>query len=622
MDNNTNMTSALRLIHNGKTLFEQGDTYIIPLYQRAYAWEDGQIEALIDDISAFDDKKDSYYLGSLIVHKNSDGTYEVVDGQQRLTTLFLLFHCLELSEETAVSLKFACRDASQTTLENIDKIIKEKGKCSDEEFEPHMLNGVRVILKKFEQLSKEAFKLQLQEVLLYRIELPPHADLNRYFEIMNTRGEQLEASDVVKVRLMSSLKHDPAKRHNFSVIWDACRDMDGYVQMNFADVPTRTAVFGKDWTSFPETDRLSFNSDKGTASESTAEQGEPILGILTASNQAQTNTSERDEKTNTILRYESIIDFPAFLLHVLRICAEENHDDDVSLDDNKLLDAFDSINRKEEEDRAAFAWKFVTSLLQCRYLFDKYVIKRRFTSDDANGKWSLDKLESSSDDNGKNRKAYFVQTDFADNSTHDDILMLQSCMRVTYTSPKTMHWITEALTWLKKNKSDLSGFEEELEGILKKAVKEDYLDKGNYNLGVRTPHVVFNYLDYLLWKEFLRENDKTKEPPFVFEFRNSVEHWYPQTPSGQSFPTWDKEDSNGSIDQFGNLCIVQPNVNSKFSNLDPYSKKTTYKELVAKGSMKLRLMANVTTDSAIWRNSDCAKHGSEMIKRLEDACNS
>lgn len=54
-----------------------------------------------------------------------------------------------------------------------------------------------------------------------------------------------------------------------------------------------------------------------------------------------------------------------------------------------------------------------------------------------------------------------------------------------------------------------------------------FLDNHDYTLGVNTPHIVLNFLDYLLW-----EKDSEKENPnyndFVFEFRNSVEHWYPR----------------------------------------------------------------------------------------------
>lgn len=67
----------------------------------------------------------------------------------------------------------------------------------------------------------------------------------------------------------------------------------------------------------------------------------------------------------------------------------------------------------------------------------------------------------------------------------------------------------------------------------------------------KTPHIVLNFLDYIIWK-----NNQDKYKDFVFEFRNSIEHWYPQNPSEGTIPQWN-DDKNNSIDRFGNLCLVQ-----------------------------------------------------------------
>ena len=70
--------------------------YQIPIYQRAYAWGRTEIETLLRDILDYSRRKDAaaYYIGSLVVHadhKDLDRqVFEVVDGQQRLTTLFLI----------------------------------------------------------------------------------------------------------------------------------------------------------------------------------------------------------------------------------------------------------------------------------------------------------------------------------------------------------------------------------------------------------------------------------------------------------------------------------------------------------------------------------------------------
>lgn len=167
----------------------------------------------------------------------------------------------------------------------------------------------------------------------------------------------------------------------------------------------------------------------------------------------------------------------------------------------------------------------------------------------------------------------------------------------------------------------LSEFENQTEKVAKNAVRKDFLmqvQKGSpYNWGVKTPHIVFNYLDYLLWKE-----NQTKYKDFVFEFRNSVEHWYPQHPSEGTFESWSHD---GGVDDFGNLCIVQRNINSKFSNMSPTAKKTTFEEMIAKGSLKLRIMATTTGSDAAacknWRERDYKEHEKQMIEKLNSTCN-
>lgn len=68
------------------------DIYRIPMYQRNYAWEEGEITQLIQDVVDYqkDHQGQNYYIGTLVVFKCPDGAYETIDGQQRLTTLTLL----------------------------------------------------------------------------------------------------------------------------------------------------------------------------------------------------------------------------------------------------------------------------------------------------------------------------------------------------------------------------------------------------------------------------------------------------------------------------------------------------------------------------------------------------
>lgn len=169
----------------------------------------------------------------------------------------------------------------------------------------------------------------------------------------------------------------------------------------------------------------------------------------------------------------------------------------------------------------------------------------------------------------------------------------------------------------------MSGFCSSVETIARDAVITVFFNKcpkNSYMMGVNTPHIVFNYLDYLLWKDDFNKAPKSRKyQDFVFEFRNSVEHWYPQNPSG-NFKSW--EDGK---DTFGNLCLLQRNINSQFSNLPPEAKKT-YSEKIEKGSIKLRIMSDLTIPnkgkvaSYYWKDEACKQHENEMIKLLKEDC--
>ena len=628
------MIQELRILDD-ETLFDKEVHYVIPRYQRAYAWEDKEIVQLIDDIN---DSTGDYYIGSLVVAKVKDKveTYEVVDGQQRLTTLYLLLHYLvsrgDLEGEVGKTLSFDCRPNSNYTLTHIqDLLSKEKPFADDEDrLEQSILNGLKAIDQKFktgDAIDVDAFIERLMSVILYRIEVPEHTDLNRYFEIMNTRGEQLEQHDILKAQLMDYLSDRKKEQEFFSRVWSACSDMTGYVQMHFAKAE-REVIFDGGWNRMP--------SDKWTDFKACLDMGQRADREVSVKDIIEPNfrVEEADgllEDDKAPIRFESIIGFPHFLLHVLRAFLEvggaslngkkklgDQLDDKNLLTDFQKVISYGSIGAKPvKEHRALFARRFILFLLSSRFLFDKFIIKREYRGDDQDGVWSLKELCTSGAK--KNKRPYYVNTRLCYPNEWEktyaprnrECLMIQSALRVSYTSPKVMHWITELLVWLfNNNKTERYKLTDEAERIAAEAVKDNFLATGNYELGVQTPHVVFNYLDYLLWK-----SDKEAYKDFVFEFRNSVEHWYPQHPSDGTIEPWDGRDV------FGNLCIISRSVNSKFSNLSPESKMKSYKKMVQKGSLKLRIMGDIIErgTSETWRLSECAKHEEEMISLLCEA---
>ena len=642
----SDLVTELNVLDSDKTIFDTDMEYVIPLYQRAFAWEDKQLTQLIEDITDITDET-NYYIGSLIVSKQNN-KYEVVDGQQRLTSLYLLLNCLELDVKD--TLTFACREKSNYTLRHIKELLgDDRSKLDMDRIESGIYRGMNILKETInkgrseKKTFKEELKEKLKKVIVYRIEVPEHTDLNRYFEIMNTRGEQLEQHDILKAKLMKALNND--EKAAFARIWDACSDMTGYVQMHFISKnnEVRKKIFGGGWNVIPSDNWRDYvDLIKDTDGDGA---GHKITDIIRINDEIDDEDGYFNDEGR--VRFESIIEFPYFLIHVLKVlinCKNIKHEEGNRpiiaelLDDKKLKDSFEGVinhgvldGQRIAGNEAQFAREYIVCLLRTRFLFDKYIIKREFTNEDADGEWSLKSLEVSK------KKPYYRNSRFIKSGQHDKtndwnnktIIMLQSALRVSYTSPKVMHWITNLLLWLSEDNykhlcdEEIVGFETIIECEAKEAVKGNFFERcedGSYAMGVNTPHIVFNYLDYLIWNKD-RNTDSNQYGDFVFEFRNSVEHWYPQHPSDGTIDLW-----TDGVDQFGNLCIIQRNVNSKFSNLPPEAKKSAFYKMIKKGSLKLRKMSEKTEKNGVkaanahWKDEACQSHEEEMIEILKKAC--
>lgn len=588
-----NLHKKLKIIENDKNIFDINGEYVIPLYQRGYEWEEKEISKLIEDI---DGRRinEKYYLGTLIVSTTEvDGKkqHEIIDGQQRLTTLFLMLNCICKNVEK--SLKFACRDKSNYTLEHIESIINNKSFGNEEnKYDKNIVKAINIIKENFKNIDKEEFIKKLSNVVIFQIEVPPHTDLNHYFEIMNTRGEQLSQTDVLKAKLMSYLAKE--ERVIFANIWDACSEMDTYLQMNFSK-DVREQLFGKTWNELPPDNWEELKKLKLTNWEN---ENEFKIDEIIDSNYRDKDIEKIDEKDEDEKEtFSSIINFTPFLIHVLKVYIinekiEDKENINKTIDDIKILEIFEKYTKNIEQDKLGeFSKKFIIYLMKCRFIFDKYFIKRKYI--DNTEKWSLQELNAY----GRKKTPGYSETKFIEEKDQNkensnaiynkNILMLQSALRVTYTSSKVMYWITEILQWLTKNnceniKNNLNRFDVEIEDFIKEEVNENFLEKKQADhQGTNTHHIVFNYLDYLLWTGKYKEVKDSEN--FVFEFRNSVEHWYPRE---DILGLWKSEYER---DYFGNLCLLQIDDNARFTNLPPSDKKNIFKKIIEKRKLEIKV---------------------------------
>ncbi|WP_239822393.1 DUF262 domain-containing protein [Streptococcus mitis] len=90
-----NKQTVKELLGSGKN-----KKFAIPEYQRPYAWTTDQIQTLFDDLVEYtsgEEKDSTYFLGTIVAYENDENEQEIIDGQQRITSLFLLLRALILN---------------------------------------------------------------------------------------------------------------------------------------------------------------------------------------------------------------------------------------------------------------------------------------------------------------------------------------------------------------------------------------------------------------------------------------------------------------------------------------------------------------------------------------------
>ena len=580
------------------------DSYAIPLYQRNFSWTYDEIEQLLNDVAdAFQEKRDNYYIGTLVVNEEN-GLFKIIDGQQRTTALNLIALVLknefDFNKLEAVNLTFPARRKSN---ENIQKLfIKEKISEDDENELTRGYGHAKDALKKVlgeRQLESQSFVDYLfNKVIIFRSILPKDLDLNLYFERFNSRGEQLEAHEILKAQMMAKFGEDQEKAQKFARIWDACAEFDKPVASQFkmrrkrADsFQERERIFGWHFSNYSFHDIYDdidfYQNERRKLSDILGKKvNEKIIEV------------EKD-----FGEYTQVIDFPTFLLHVLSIW-EGTDTSEVQLDDKKLLTLFDIKNKNQ-----TWIIKFSEFLLRMKHIFDNFIVRNSNMDSSSRNKdeWFLQKgTYYEYQPNGKAKEHYiveerFTKNTFSDSEINKNIILLQSMFAVTFTANRDSRWLYEVLQFLFEHIEELNDqefairFKDFLEKMAVRYAEgrlftEENIIKKYGDISV----YAFNFIDYILWKnreELGREYKGVKFDHFKFAYRRSIEHWFPQHPNSDE--RVEKMDDQ-FLHSFGNLCIITDSQNSKFGNLVPSAKYKQWEGIFDRQSLKLQIMANIT----------------------------
>ncbi|AQQ59290.1 hypothetical protein XJ32_03310 [Helicobacter bilis] len=251
-------------------------SYQIPSYQRPYAWDKDQISDLIEDLteSYCNGKEGQYFCGSLVIAKGANSErYDIIDGQQRLTTFTILacvirdFYIDNLGAENKDriqdsiydkydkdkhKLKFLTDERYQTTFESsvlrenvLQERLKEVKKPQDIKDNRYLQNAYYLKERLKEAISENNIDINdfvswlYTKVILTRIECPDEESAIRIFNVLNDRGIPLSPVDILKSSLMQSL--DKERREAFKTTWQEI--MSNLKTMGFSMYDTLNAYF-------------------------------------------------------------------------------------------------------------------------------------------------------------------------------------------------------------------------------------------------------------------------------------------------------------------------------------------------------------------------------------------
>ena len=243
----------------------------VPEYQRPYVWGDDQIDDLLDDLAfALGEKPEQdYFLGSFVYQLKRAGSAagqvfdenDLLDGQQRMTTLFMLFACIrdlssdpDLREACQASiyqkgnkfhgvpertrLAFAIRPEVQDFVDNYLKVVDGTNKEDDllalknKSSDPSMRNMANAVLKMRQVLNKlvvesaesgfnlsDFYSFICQKVLMIYVSTENLDDAFRLFTILNDRGMPLRNSDILKATNLGALT-DTTDKERYAKLWE------------------------------------------------------------------------------------------------------------------------------------------------------------------------------------------------------------------------------------------------------------------------------------------------------------------------------------------------------------------------------------------------------------------
>ncbi|MCB9426628.1 MAG: DUF262 domain-containing protein [Flavobacteriales bacterium] len=616
-------------------------SFVIPSYQRPYVWTEIEVKKILSDFyKAYQkDRQSNYYIGTILTKESTDEA-ELIDGQQRFTTLWLVAFVFwtknsgsELenilrAKDGKLKMSFEIRTEVANYLSTlIDKKETTGDAILNTNNHPYLKNIARALTTIQSLIDEEIEESQLKDFgnyIYYQVHLiknttPAKLDLNKLFSTINSAGVQLEQTDIVKSNLLNLIDD----KILYGRIWEACEDMTNFFERNVrTSFPksnwknidlSKYMIFDKSIFIYESTDILDESEQNFTLDSFELDTLETYKSFI--------NDYENEKRDSELIYCRSIINFGQLLLHTYRLhlLFENKPDFEGTFHVNRLIEIFSALKNPAEIKR------FIELLWTVRYHFDKYIVK--WISDNNSKNESLELLNIN-----KNSENYYTRTAY----DKSGMLMLQSVLYFTGDYLRQF-WLTPYLYCLIKNKNNPNAQSNTLLIILEKLDNqlsiselqdkeatfklctedlnpdfdfEKYLKENSY--GTKFKHYWFQKLEYVLWKTWPENNKTNKFNNFRITSKNSIEHIYPQNPENRiQHPNIEKD----VLDSFGNLVLLSVSQNSEYSNKSVAVKRSMFNE--KQNSYDTLKSFYIFKNDTDWTAEAIDSHKTEMINILK-----
>lgn len=342
-------------------IFSSDFDYSIPSYQRPYAWTDVQAGELFSDLADFfaKEKDDTYFLGSIVLIKEEGKPpAEVIDGQQRLTTLTILLAALttQFTGELRADFENYIREpgrASQGLKPKPRLALRERDRQFfadyiqglrlpelvaldpaqlDNESQRNVRRNAEVMLQRLKTTFGEdtdrlcefgAFLVQ--RCFLVAVSTPSQQSAFRVFSVLNSRGLDLLPTDIIKSDVIGSIKQ--ARQEAFTETWeelevetgrDGFAEVFGHIRMIYAKEKARRSLL--------EEFRERVIAKVGSAEDLVSKVVEPYTQAYLIAKHCQYVSTSNAAEINALLKWLNRIDNSDWLPSAMKFLADHEND--------------------------------------------------------------------------------------------------------------------------------------------------------------------------------------------------------------------------------------------------------------------------------------------------------